>query len=77
MCTSQSLRSLRMAILIENLYVFAGVPKIMQGMFGSIRQKLVGGKKLFNITISIILIFLSFFKAATADNINNYWRSIY
>ena len=28
--------------------------------------------KLFNITISIILIFLSFFKAATADNINNY-----
>ncbi len=37
---------------IENLYVFAGVPKIMQGMFGSIRQKLVGGKKLFNITIT-------------------------
>ena len=31
---------------IENLFVFAGVPKIMQGMFNSILNDLTGGKKL-------------------------------
>ena len=31
---------------IENLFVFAGVPKIMQGMFNSILNELKGGKKL-------------------------------
>ena len=28
---------------IENVYVFAGVPKIMQGMFHSIKDELIGG----------------------------------
>ena len=39
-------------VLIENLYVFAGVPKIMQSMFFSIKDKLVGGNILISQTIS-------------------------
>ena len=37
---------------IENLFVFAGVPKIMQGMFVSILSDLTGGKKLHSKTVS-------------------------
>ena len=37
---------------LENLYVFAGVPKIMQSMFFSIKDKLVGGNILISQTIS-------------------------
>ena len=37
---------------IENLFVFAGVPKIMQGMFYTIINELTGGKKLFSKTVS-------------------------
>ena len=37
---------------IENLFVFAGVPKIMQGMFSSILYDLVGGIKLKSKTVS-------------------------
>ena len=37
---------------IENLYVMAGVPKIMQSMFKSIRNQLTGGIILFDKTIS-------------------------
>ena len=37
---------------IENLFVFAGVPKIMQGMFNSILNELTGGKKLKSKTVS-------------------------
>ena len=37
---------------IENLYVFAGVPKIMQGMFHSILDELTGGIKLISKTVS-------------------------
>ena len=37
---------------IENLFVFAGVPKIMQGMFHSIIHELIGGKKLISKTVS-------------------------
>ena len=37
---------------IENLFVFAGVPKIMQGMFNSILSDLTGGKKLKSKTVS-------------------------
>ena len=37
---------------IENLFVFAGVPKIMQGMFNSILNDLTGGKKLKSKTVS-------------------------
>ena len=37
---------------IENLFVFAGVPKIMQGMFHSIIHELTGGKKLMSKTVS-------------------------
>ena len=37
---------------IENLFVFAGVPKIMQGMFNSILNELIGGKKLKSKTVS-------------------------
>ena len=37
---------------IENLFVFAGVPKIMQGMFHTIINDLTGGKKLFSRTVS-------------------------
>jgi molybdenum cofactor synthesis domain-containing protein len=37
---------------IENLFVFAGVPKIMQGMFHSITHELTGGKKLMSKTVS-------------------------
>ena len=33
---------------VENLFVFAGVPKIMQGMFHTIINELTGGKKLFS-----------------------------
>ena len=36
---------------IENVFVFAGVPKIMQGMFKSIIHQLSGGKILNSITI--------------------------
>ena len=36
---------------IENLFVFAGVPKIMQGMFHTILNELTGGKKLFSKTV--------------------------
>ena len=37
---------------IENLFVFAGVPKIMQGMFSTISYDLVGGIKLMSKTVS-------------------------
>ena len=37
---------------IENLFVFAGVPKIMQSMFNSILNELTGGKKLKSKTVS-------------------------
>ena len=37
---------------IENLFVFAGVPKIMQGMFHTIINDLSGGKKLLSKTVS-------------------------
>ena len=37
---------------IENLFVFAGVPKIMQGMFSTILYDLVGGIKLNSKTVS-------------------------
>ena len=37
---------------IENLFVFAGVPKIMQGMFSTILYDLVGGIKLMSKTVS-------------------------
>ena len=37
---------------IVNLYDFAGVPKIMQGMFNSILSELKGGKKLKSKTVS-------------------------
>ena len=37
---------------IENLFVFAGVPKIMQGMFHTILNELIGGKKLLSKTVS-------------------------
>ena len=37
---------------IENLFVFAGVPKIMQGMFTTILYDLVGGIKLKSKTVS-------------------------
>ena len=37
---------------IENLFVFAGVPKIMQGMFHTILNELTGGKKLLSKTVS-------------------------
>ena len=37
---------------IENLFVFAGVPKIMQGMFQTILNDLTGGEKLFSKTVS-------------------------
>ena len=37
---------------IKNLFVFAGVPKIMQGMFNSILNELTGGKKLKSKTVS-------------------------
>jgi len=37
---------------VENLFVFAGVPKIMQGMFHTIIDELTGGKKLFSRTVS-------------------------
>ena len=37
---------------VENLFVFAGVPKIMQGMFHTIINDLTGGKKLFSRTVS-------------------------
>ena len=37
---------------IENLFVFAGVPKIMQGMFNGILSELTGGKKLKSKTVS-------------------------
>ena len=37
---------------IENLFVFAGVPKIMQGMFNTILYDLVGGIKLKSKTVS-------------------------
>ena len=37
---------------IENLYVFAGVPKIMQGMFNTILSELTGGIKLISKTVS-------------------------
>ena len=37
---------------IENLFVFAGVPKIMHGMFNSIQSDLIGGKILRSITVS-------------------------
>ncbi len=40
---------------IENLFVFAGVPKIMQGMFNSILNDLTGGKKLKSFGTSIVL----------------------
>ncbi|MFM2129981.1 MAG: hypothetical protein RL477_1527 [Pseudomonadota bacterium] len=36
---------------VENVYVFAGVPKIMQGMFESIRHDLVGGAPLLARTV--------------------------
>ena len=37
---------------IKNLFVFAGVPKIMHGMFNSIQSDLIGGKILRSITVS-------------------------
>ena len=37
---------------IENLFVFAGVPKIMQGMFNTILNDLTGGVKLKSKTVS-------------------------
>ena len=37
---------------IENLFVFAGVPKIMQGMFNTILNDLIGGVKLQSKTVS-------------------------
>ncbi|MBL6850855.1 MAG: competence/damage-inducible protein A [Alphaproteobacteria bacterium] len=37
---------------IENLFVFAGVPKIMQGMFHTILHDLLGGIKLLSKTVS-------------------------
>ena len=37
---------------IENVFVFAGVPKIMQSMFLSIKDKLSGGKVLISKTIT-------------------------
>ncbi len=37
---------------LENVFVFAGVPKIMQGMFNTILDDLTGGKKLLTKTVS-------------------------
>ncbi len=37
---------------MENVYVMAGVPSIMQAMFGHIRSHLVGGEKVMSRTIS-------------------------
>ena len=37
---------------IENLFVFAGVPRIMQGMFNTILNDLIGGVKLKSKTVS-------------------------
>ena len=37
---------------IENLFVFAGVPRIMQGMFHTILNDLIGGIKLKSKTVS-------------------------
>ena len=36
---------------IENVFVMAGVPKIMQAMFGSLRERLVGGAPLLSRSI--------------------------
>ncbi len=38
---------------LENVYVFAGVPKIMQGMFESVAPELVGGDPMLTKTISL------------------------
>ncbi|MDX1485233.1 MAG: molybdopterin-binding protein [Alphaproteobacteria bacterium] len=37
---------------IENVFVMAGIPRIMQAMFGSIRHRLVGGAPLLSRTIA-------------------------
>jgi molybdenum cofactor synthesis domain-containing protein len=40
---------------IENVYVLAGVPSIMQAMFASIRHRLKGGAKLLSRTVSAFI----------------------
>lgn len=40
---------------IDNVYVFAGVPKIMQAMFDSVRQELQGGEPIISRSISVYL----------------------
>ncbi|MCH2548357.1 MAG: molybdopterin-binding protein [Alphaproteobacteria bacterium] len=40
---------------IENVYVFAGVPRIMQAMFDNIRHELVGGAPIKSRTITVFL----------------------
>ena len=37
---------------VENVFVMAGVPKIMQAMFGSLRERLVGGDPLLSRSIA-------------------------
>lgn len=41
--------------IIGNVYVMAGVPRIMQAMFDSIRHTLKGGKKVDSVTVSTYL----------------------
>ena len=38
--------------IVENVYVFAGVPQIMHSMFGGVSNQLIGGKYIFSKTIT-------------------------
>ena len=39
--------------LVDNVYCLPGVPSILKSMLGGLKNKIVGGKKIYNGTISI------------------------
>ncbi|MFV9875277.1 MAG: competence/damage-inducible protein A [Rickettsiales endosymbiont of Dermacentor nuttalli] len=41
--------------IIENVYVMAGIPKIMQAMFEAIKDKIMHGKEILSNTITVIV----------------------
>jgi molybdenum cofactor synthesis domain-containing protein len=41
--------------IVENVYVMAGVPRIMQAMFGHVKSSLRGGKPMQSVTVSTFL----------------------
>ena len=58
--------------IVENVYCLPGVPSILQSMLGGLNNKIIGGKKILNKTISLITVESEI--AASLENIQNKFK---